>query len=146
MDCGYSSKGFDPNLIKIKKYQKGIVYRLSTEEYPKVTYPYLRALFNDINLNAPTEAPNLYLSVPGTPKFMEKPSISDTVEFRRSVQLLESGEDLAPDQAKARATIKMDPRIENLNPEERLYLEGAAAGLAVSMLRSQDQMVCKSTE
>ena len=38
-----------------------------------------------------------------------------------------SGEDLAPDQAiglQARAAIKMDPKIENLDTEERLYLEG----------------------
>ena len=55
---------------------------------------------------------------------MEKPSISNTVEFRKFVQLHES-EDLAPDQAiglQARAAIKMDPRTENLDTEERLYL------------------------
>ena len=33
LDCGYSSKGFDPNLITIEKYQKGMVNRPSTEEY-----------------------------------------------------------------------------------------------------------------
>ena len=74
---------------------------------------------------------------------MEKPSLSDTIEFRKSIQLLKSGEDLAPDQAiglQARAAVKMDSRIEHLNGEERSYLEGAAAGLAVSLLRNQSQM------
>ena len=81
--------------------------------------------------------------MPGLPKFMEKPSLSGTIEFKKSIQLLKSGEDLAPDQAiglQARAAVKMDSRIEHLNGEERSYLEGAAAGLAVSLLRNQSQM------
>ena len=89
------------------------------------------------------QKPNLYLPVPGLPKFMEKPSLSYTIEFKKSIQLLKSGEDLAPDQAiglQARAAVKMDSRIEHLNGEERSYLEGAAAGLAVSLLRNQSQM------
>ena len=62
LECGYTSTGFNPNHVK---YHQG---RSSTDAYPKVTFQYLNALFNPTNLNAPTEAPNLYLPVPGNPE------------------------------------------------------------------------------
>ena len=124
LDCGYTLNGFDPKLIDINKYNQG-------------THSYIRALFNSTNLNAPTEAPNVYLAVPAEPTFLDKPSMSDTIEFKQSLQILE-GEDLSPDQAiglQARAKLKSDPRLDHLNANELAYLEGSAAALAVASLR-----------
>ena len=69
---------------------------------------------------------------------MDKPSISKTVDFRRSVQILNSGEDLAPDQAiglQAKSAIQCDSRISDLDSETKHFLEGAAAALAIVHLR-----------
>ena len=49
-------------------------------------------------------------------------------------------EDVVTKEFKKQTAIKMDQRIENLDNEERLYLEGASAGLAVSLLRNQNQL------
>ena len=96
--------------------------------YPKVTFQYLNALFNLTNLNAPTEAPNLYLPVPGNPEFLETPSMSETIEFKQSMQIMK-GEDLSADQAiglQARIKLRSDPRVES-HARKVSYLEGAAA-------------------
>ncbi len=138
-DCGYSPDGFDPFNVSIDKFRKGYVYRPTEKSgYPKVSHPYLRALYSFSNMNAPVSAPNLHLSVPGKPKFLEKPYMSQTVDFRRSVQLLESGNDLAPDQAiggQAKLMVQSDGRLENVDEATSHYLQGAAAALAVVQLR-----------
>ena len=86
------------------------------------------------NLNAPACAPNLYLPVPGRSAWLEKPLMLESLEFRRCLQILENGDDLAPDQAialQAQSAIKSDQRL----TETRDFLSGAAAALATVQLR-----------
>ena len=152
-DCGYTPDGFDPKLVKIEKFQKGSLYRPTIDEgYPKVTHSYLKALYSETNCHAPTAAPNLYLPVPADPTFMEKPSLYETVQFRKAVQVLETGEDLAPDQAmslQAKAAIMNDQRVELLDDNTKGFLQGTAAALCVMQLREdsvlkQLPLLCRS--
>ena len=65
---------------------------------------------------------------------MEKPSVSETAEFRRAAQILDSGEDLAPDQAvalQAKAMVLNDETVNTLSDVEKGFLQGSSAALAV---------------
>ena len=111
---------------------------MESEGYPKVTHQYLKALYCFPNLYAPACAPNLYLPVPGRPAWLEKPLMFESLEFRRSLQILENGGDLALDQAialQAQSAIKSDQRLTEIDQETRDFLSGAAAALATVQLR-----------
>ena len=61
-----------------------------------------------------------------------------TAEFRRVAQILDSGEDLAPDQAialQAKAMVLNDEAVDTLSDVEKGFLQGSAAALAVLELR-----------
>ena len=56
--------------------------------------------------------------------------MSQTVDFRRSDQLLESSDDLATDQAigsQAKLMLQCDERLETVDEATSHYLQGAAA-------------------